>query len=198
MACIIAIASSQSAFAATTASQTVTGRLGASKQIITNGGNLNAVIDPDTGALSTAFTPGFRMTTNTNASQNVRMTSTCNTTTLVQNAFFGDGNTGTTFLVLTNNTVLPTVAAVTDAKAAVPVPATNTNVIAYAINKPADITTDLVYTWDNTNKYYNAALTNKGNTDTLLTVPAAAARPLTYSFDDEAGDYQATVTLSFV
>ncbi len=192
------LACMQGALAATTASQTVTGTLGPVKQIITNGGNIAATIDPTTGSLSTALTPGFRMITNTNLSQNVRMTSTCNTTGGAQNAFFGDGNTGTTFLVLTNSTILPTVAAVTDAKSGGPTPAINAEAIVYAINKPADIPGHLAYTWDNVNKYYNAALTNKINTDTLLTIPAAAPRAGTFSTADSDGAYQATITLSFV
>lgn len=194
---VIAIGT-QSVLAATTASQTITGTLGQRKQVVANGGNIAAIIDPDTGALSAAFTPAFRLTTNTNASQSVRMTSLCSATGGAQNAFFGDGNSTTTFIVLTNNTVLPTVADVNNAKGVTPVPANNPNVIVYAITKPADVPGDLVYTWDNPNQYYNAALTNKGNTDTLLTVPASTPRTDTYSFDDEPGSYQADVTLSFV
>lgn len=192
------LACTQVVFAATTASQTITGTLGAAKQIVTNGGTIAATIDPASGNLSNVLNPGFRMITNTNSSQNVRMTSTCNTTGGMQDAFFGDGNSGTTFIVLTNSTTLPSIAAVTDAKSGGPTPAANAEVIVYAINKPADIAGQLIYTWDNGNQYYNAALTHKINTDTLLTIPAAAPRAGTFSTADTDGAYQATVTLSFV
>lgn len=193
-----ALGASQGAFAATSASQTCTGTLGTMKQVITNGGNIAATIDSDTGTLSAAFTPAFRITTNTNSSQSMLLSSTCNTSTVAQNAFFGDGDAGTTYIVLTNNTVLPTAAAVTDAKATTPVPANNGNVIVYGLTPVSDVECDLDYTWNNTNKNWDAALTNKGNTDTSLTVPAAAPKSLTYSYDDEPGSYQATITLSFV
>jgi len=198
LAGVLSLNAGQGAFAASTASQTVTGTLGQMKTVIANGGNIGSSINPDDGTLTTAFSPAFRLTTNSNAATPVRLTATCNTTTVAQNAFSGDGATGTTFLTLTNNTVLPIIAAVTDAQSASPTPATNADVISYAITKPADVPSQLVYTWDNTNKYYNASLTHKGNTDTSLTVPSALPKPNTYSFDDDAGSYQATVTLSFV
>jgi len=194
----LAISASQGAFAATTASQTVTGTLGAMKQVVTNGGNIAAVIDPDTGTLSLAFTPGFTLTTNTNAAEPLTLTATCNTTTLVQNAFSGDGNPGTTFISLTNNTILPTVAAVTDAKSAAPTPANNADVIAYGVTPPTNIAGQLIYTWDAVNIRWNASLSHKGSTNTALTIPAATPKANTYSFDDDPGNYQATITLSFV
>jgi len=199
---LVALSSSQVAFAngggcSSSASQTITGKLGPLKQVVTNGGNIAAVIDETTGVLSAALTPAFTLTTNTSSPIDVRMTSSCNTTTVPQNAFFGDGNTGSTYLVLTNNTALPTVTAVDDAKAAVPAPAVNANVIAYGITKPADVAGKLVYIWDNPFQYYNASLTNKGGTNTLLNIPGTP-RPLTFSIEDVDGTYQSTITLSFV
>ena len=192
-----ALGTAQGAFAATTASQTCTGTLGQMKKVVDFGGNIGSVINTDTGVLETTFNPTFRMTTNTSNATALILSSTCNTSTVAQNAFVGDGASNTTFLVLTNNTILPTVAAVNDAKAAVPVDTQNPNVIAYPITKPADIATQLAYTW-NAAAYYDASLTHSGNTDTALIVPAAAAKANTYSFDDGPGAYQATVTLSYV
>ena len=194
----LAISASQGAFAATTASQTVTGTLAAMKQVVTNGGNISAVIDPDTGTLSLAFTPGFTLTTNTNASEPLTLTSTCNTTTIAQNAFSGTGVVGATFITLTNNTVLPTIAAVTDAQSGAPTPANNADAISYGVTPPTTIAGQLTYTWDAVNIRWNAALTHKGNTNTALNIPAAAPKANTYSFDDDPGNYQATITLSFV
>lgn len=193
-----ALSASQGAHAATTASQTVTGTLDVCKQVITNGGNIASDIECDTGNLNTAFTPGFRLTTNTNSAQNLQLTALCNTTTIAQNAFFGTGVAGATFITLTNNTVLPTVASVTDAKSGAPTPANNPDVIVYGVTPPSNIAGQLVYTWDNPNQRWNAVLTHKGNTDTAVTVPAAAPKANTYSFDDDPGSYQATITLSYV
>lgn len=195
---IIIVTANKAAFAAcsSSASQTVAGSLPQLKQVVANGGNISATINETTGDLSAALTPAFRLTTNTSAPINVRMTSTCNTTTIVQNAFSGDGGVGTTFLILTNNTVLPTIAAVDDAKGAA-VPAQNANVIAYAITPTALVPAELSYTWDNANQYYNGVLTHKGGTDTLLTTQTAP-KAGTFSIADVDGVYQATIILSFV
>lgn len=195
---VIAFGLSQGAFAATSASQTITGTLAAMKQVVTNGGNITATIDPDTGTLSATFNPGFTITTNTNSAENMTLTALCNTTTIAQNAFSGTGAPGATFITLTNNTVLPTVAAVTDAQSGSPTPASNADVITYGVTPPSNVVGQLVYTWDAVNIRWNAVLTHKGNTNTLLTVPAAAPKTNTFSFDDDPGSYQATVTLSFV
>lgn len=99
---------------------------------------------------------------------------------------------------MTNNTTLPSVAAVNDAKSAVPVPANNPDTIAYTVTPPSNIAGQLAYTWNNGNQDWDVALTHQGNTNTAITVPAAAPRGNTYSFDDSPGNYQATITLSFV
>lgn len=187
---------SPTVFAATTASQTVTGTLGAMKQVVTNGGNVAATIDTDTGNLGTAFTPAFRITTNTNASQALRMTSSINYDGGTEYAIFD--KSGVRYIILTNNTVLPNNLTILDIRAGSPTPANNPNAIAYPVTEPSDIGGQLTYTWDYTNKYWDANLTHKGNTDTSLTIPAGAPMSGTYSADDEPGPYQATITLSFV
>lgn len=199
---VIAIGISQgAAHAASFADQTVIATLGQMKQVVGNGSALSANIDPDTGQLSAAMTPSYTITTNTNGNTNMTLKATCLTTGLPQNAFFGDGSAGGTYIVLTNNTVLPPIGAVSDAKLVTPTPSVNANVIVYSITPPADVGgTQLVYTWQNapTDKYWTAVLHHKGNTNTDITIPIGTPKSLTYSFDDEPGQYEATVTLSFV
>lgn len=199
----IALSAQSGAFAACspTASQTITGTLSQCKCVTTDGGNIAANIDCD-GLLSAAFVPAFQIKTNSAAATNMYLEAKCNTLGgVLVNALSGTGATGGTFISLTNQTGasgIPAAAAVTDAQAAVPVPVTNTNVIAYGVNAPTSTAGILVYTWNVGTRRWDAVLTKKGTTNTALTVPAAAARPLTFSFDDEPGSYQAIVTLSFV
>jgi hypothetical protein len=193
LASIMAIETSKSALAAPTASQTLTATLALLKKVETNGGTTNSTIDPDTGDLVTAFTPGFRIQTNTNAAQTLDLSATCTGGTTKQ-SFFEQG--GTQYITLANTTVIPTDTEIDDAQAATPVDTQNPNVIAYPVTPPSNIPSDLVWGVFGSNKWV-ATLTNKGKTDTSLTVPAGAARPNTYSGDDEVGSYVAIVTLAF-
>lgn len=182
--------------AATSASQTVTATLGTTKSVQTNGGTIASTIDDD-GNLLTSLTPAFLIITNTAASQNMTLTATANVSggTTV-NAFSGNGTTN--YLTLTNNTVLPAAAAVTNAQSASPVVASNANVITYPMTIPTTTTGVISYTWNSTSSLWNIALTNKGNLTQTYTIPTGAAKSGTYSGDDEAGAYKATLTLSFV
>ena len=192
---IVGLNAQNGALAATSASQTLTATLGVLKQVTTNGGTIASTIDPETGNLQTSFTPGFRIRTNTASSQTLDLYATCaGATTPNIQSFFEQG--GTQYITLANTTVVPSDAEVADAQAASPVDTQNANVIAYAVTPPSDIPGDLVWGAFGSNKWV-ATLTNKGNTDTSLTVPAGAARTNTYSGDDEAGSYVAVVTLGF-
>lgn len=203
IASIFALASAQCVFAngsgdVLTATQPVTSTLGPIKKVVTNGGNINATIDETTGALSAALTPAFKLTTNIGDGVPVKLTAESNTTGGVQNALFGTGATGSTFIILTNSTVLPSVIAFNDAAAPAPTPAVNANAIAYPVEKPADVPGQLTYVWDAGNIRWNGNLTHTGDTNTLLTIPATTPRASTFSIEDESGSYQSTVTLSFV
>lgn len=193
---LLAGLSGQNCIAATTASQTCTGTLGIMKQIITNGGGINSTIDVDTGALVTSFSPAFRITTNTNSSQTLHLSSSMNYSGGSDYAIFDNSNIR--YIILTNNNILPDSGAILDIRAGSPTPANNANAIAYQVTEPTNQAGKLTYSWDYTNKYWTGTLTNKGNTDTALTIPAAGAVSGTYSSDDEPGNYQATITLSFV
>lgn len=198
---IIALSSMQGAFAngSSSASQTVVGTLGAVKQVVTNGGNIAATINETTGLLSAALTPGFTLTTNIGSlGTPVALSATANVSGGSTNALSGTGATGGTYIALTNNTVLPTLAAVGDAFSGAPTPAANANVIAYPVNKPDDIPGQLAYSWNAGLERWDGNLTHKGNTDTLLTIPSSTPKANTFSLADVDGSYQATITLSFV
>lgn len=191
---VVLLGLTQSAQAATTASQTCTAVLGSTKSVAANGGNIASTIN-DTGNLVTAFAPAFLITTNNSSSQAMTLQATTTTTTGNVNAFSGDGTTD--YITLSNNTVLPTAAAVTNAQSTSPVVTSNANVITYPITNPTNTTGVITYTWNSSGNYWNINLTNKGNLNTIYTIPAGAAKSGTYSGDDEAGNYQATITLSF-
>jgi hypothetical protein len=192
LASIMAIETSQSALAATTASQTLIATLAAMKKVSTNGGTINSTIDPDTGNLVTSFTPGFRIETNTTAAQTLDLSATCTGAT-VQQAIYD--RAGTRYIVLANTTVVPTDLAIADCKAATPVDTQNANAISYQVTEPTNIA-GLAYVWTAPSKWV-ATLTKKGKTDTSLTVPSGVAAAGTYSGDDEVGSYVAVVTLAF-
>ena len=197
-----ALGASQGAFAACspTASQTLTGTLAQCKCVVIDGGNIAANIDCD-GLLSADFQPKFKITTNKAASTAMYLTAKCNTSGGLVDALSGTGLTGGTFISLANQTGesgIATPGAVLNAQAATPVPATNTNVIAYGVDAPLDQAGILDYTWNAGLARWDAALTKKGETFTYLNVPAAGPKTLTFSYDDEPGSYEAIVTLSFV
>ncbi len=185
--------------AATTASQTITGTLALSRSIVTNGGNLTSVIDPDTGNLNTALTPGFTIKCNSSASQSLTLKATLTDQAgPLVNALYGDGTTNHIILANTAAGSIPTAAAIADIKAGSTDPANNSNAISYTVTTPSNIGGQLTYTWNNPGQYWDATLTHKGNTNTSLTVPIGLPAANTFSADDEVGSYQAVVTLSFV
>lgn len=198
LVCSFTLMSNAYASAQTSGSAVITGNLCAMKQVCVDGGNKSTTIDPGTGALACALNPTFIITTNSSSSMNLTLSAMCNTTGSPVNALSGTGAAGATFISMTNNNTLPTVAAVSNAQSASPTAINNPNVIAYPVTPPSNISGQLAYTWDTTNKRYDAVLTHSGMTATSFVVPAGAPKPSTFSSDDQSGPYQATVTLSFV
>ncbi|MCL5460133.1 hypothetical protein M3M33_15960, partial [Loigolactobacillus coryniformis] len=70
------------------------------KCVAVNGGNINSTINCETGALETAFTPGFRMTTNSGGNKDLDLTIAANTQGGMRNAVFTSGMLH--YVVLTN------------------------------------------------------------------------------------------------
>jgi hypothetical protein len=196
IALIFALNYSSFVLAAQTDSQYFTAPLALTQNVTTNGGNITATINVSTGALSSSFTPGFTMNTNGGAAQSLTMTATANSQGGSQNAIFNISTTK--YIILSNSTVSPPVSSFTDIKSGSPTAANNPNAIAYVINDPATVPARLTVSYNILGKYWDLVLTHNGNTNTSITVPANTPLANTYSFDDEPGNYQATITLSFI
>lgn len=182
--------------AAQTTPQYFTATAPETKSVATNGGNTAATINIDTGVLSTAFTPGFSMTTNSRCPDQLTLFATTTTQSGSQNAIFNIGLLK--YIILTNSTTPPPLSSLTDIKSGSATAVNNPNAIAYPINNPVPTSGQLTVAYNSTNKNWDLVLTHRGTTLTSITVPAGPPLSNTYSADDEAGSYQAIVTLSFI
>lgn len=109
------------------------------------------------------------------------------------NALFQQGTQ--VYVVFSNTTVgkVPTAAAIADCKVASPTASNNANAIAYPISSVA-FTNGGTSTYDATKNQYN--VTVNGGTTIATTTTGTAPYANTYSFADNAGTYQAVVTLT--
>lgn len=180
------------AFAATSATQTLSCTLGAYVNITPdNTAVLSGTIDPDTGNLSNALTSKFDV--QLNSPQTLYLRANANSSTTTEKAFFQNG--ANIYVVLANIGNKPTVAAITDAKAATPVAANNANVIAYNVTGVVMTgATTSAPTYNATSNQYE--ISGLPGTSKATTTIASTAVPTTYSYVDTAGTYQAIVTLS--
>lgn len=186
----------QTSFAATTASQTVTATLPVIKSVTGKNIGLAANIDGDTGALSSTLTPSFTIRTNTTSSQTLYLTALAPYSGGTEQAL-ATSNGLTIALANTDPLNLPTQAAIQNVTGGSPVQANNSNVIGYNFIPQASTTGLALGTWDGTNKRFPYTLTKRGTTSLDNTISTTAIAN-TYSTDyDNAGDYKATVTLSF-
>lgn len=194
----IASCNMQGAFAA---SQFVTATLATSQSItVKSGQSVSTTISNSDGSLGAALTPGF--TVFSNAAATLWMSATVATDTGTnENAFGLQG--GVYYLALGNNTPgdRPTALAVQNALGASPVVVDNYEAIAYALTGVPSSSTGMgAFAWDTTGTggvpQFKSSIVN-ANGDTILTT-VTAARPGTFgAAHDDAGDYQATITLSF-
>lgn len=159
------------------------------------GGTINSTINTDTGALNTALNPAFLLTVNDTKSHNLTITATANTQSGSVNAIFN--NSSVPYIILTNSSYLPTTSAIDDIKTLGPTAANNPNAIAYAITGPAPVSGKLTVSFNTTSNLWNLELKNKGQTKITVTVPAGSPFTNTYSIDDSAGGYTATITVTF-
>ncbi len=177
-----------------TASQTLQATLGTYLDItpVTSGAVTTTTITPDTGALAAALVSKFQVNLNTDSQALYLQATTAGAAGNV-NALFQQG--GQTYLVLANTTTgkVPTAAAIADCKAAAPVAANNANAIAYPI---ASVSLDNsgTATYDATKNQYS--VTANGGTTIATTTTGTAPYSGTYSFQDNAGTYQAIMTLT--
>lgn len=182
-------------FASQTTSQYFIGTMPECNSVTTNGGNLSATINTTSGELSDALTPGFKMTTNTILPKILTITATVKTTGGNVNSIFNIGVSK--YIILGNFSTPPTTLAVNDIRSGSPMALNNANAIAYTINNP-EVSPGLISAYDYDNDRWNLVLTKKGSTKTSITVPAMAPLSQTFDYNDDAGDYQAVITLSFI
>lgn len=177
-----------------TASQTLQATLGTYLDItpVTSGAVTTTTIAPDTGALAAALVSKFQVNLNTDT-QNLFLQATTAGSTGNVNALFQQGSQN--YIVFSNTTTgkQPTAAAIADCKAAAPSAANNANAIAYPI---ASVTLDNTgtATYDATKNQYN--VTVNGGTTIATTTTGTTPYAGTYSFNDNAGTYQAIMTLT--
>jgi len=186
---------SPSANAARTPSCNLNGVAEETKCVCVNGGNINSTINCETGALESAFTPGFRITTNSRGDKELAMTIAANTQSGMTNAVFTSGMLH--YVVLTNADALPPASSVANIRTGTPTATLNSNAIAYNIIDPPNQIGVLQTEYISSGDFWRLHLSKKGPVDTYITVPAALPFTNTYSGDDEAGRYQAVVTLTF-
>lgn len=177
-----------------TASQTLQATLGTYLDItaLTAGAVTTTTIAPDTGNLATALISKFQVNLNTDTQQLYLQGNTTGAAGSV-NALFQQG--GQTYVVFSNTASgkQPTAAAIADCKVAAPTAANNANAIAYPIASVA-LDNSGTATYDTTKNQYN--VTVNGGTTIATTTTGTTPYTNTYSFLDNAGTYQAVMTLT--
>ncbi len=177
-----------------TASQTLQATLGTYLDItpVTSGAVTTTTIAPDTGALAAALVSKFQVNLNTDSQALYLQATTAGAAGNV-NALFQQG--ANTYVVFSNTATgkIPTAAAISDCKAASPAAANNANAIAYPIASVA-LTNSGTSTYDAAKNQYN--ITVNGGTTVATTTTGTTPYTGTYSFQDNAGTYQAIMTLT--
>lgn len=177
-----------------TASQTLQATLGTYLDITaqTSGAVTTTTIAPDTGNLTAALVSKFQVNLNTDSQQLYLQGTTAGAAGNV-NALFQQGSQVYAVFSNTASGKLPTAAAITDCKSASPTAANNANAIAYPIAS-VSLNNGGTATYSPTNNQYN--VTVNGGTTIATTTTGTAPYAGTYSFADNAGTYQAIMTLT--
>lgn len=191
---VMAVEGFSSAWADTSAIQTYAVAVAAVVEVSPAGGNINTTINEDTGALGAAFTPSFQMRSNDSSHKNLTLKVEANTASGLQNAIFNIGSTK--YMIMTSSANPPAVSSLTNIKTG-PTQGGNPNAIAYVVNNPSDDTGNITITYQSTYKNWNLYLRTSRNSRTTLRVPASTPMNNTFDYDDESGNYNAIVTLSF-
>lgn len=158
----------------------------------TSGTTTTTTIIPDTGNLTAALVSKFKINLNTD-SQDLYLQGKTTGAAGDVNALFRQGSQ--TYVVFSNTASgkLPTAAAIADCKTASPTATNNANAIAYPI---ASVSLDNGGTanYDNSKNQYNVDV--NGGTTIATTTTGTTPYANTYSFQDNAGTYQAIMTLT--
>lgn len=158
----------------------------------TSGATTTTTIIPDTGNLTAALVSKFKINLNTD-SQDLYLQGKTTGAAGDVNALFRQGSQ--TYVVFSNTASgkLPTAASIADCKTASPTATNNANAIAYPI---ASVSLDNGGTanYDNSKNQYNIDV--NGGTTIATTTTGTTPYANTYSFQDNAGTYQAIMTLT--
>lgn len=183
-------------------SQTVTASLAGSSTIsVKSGQSVSTTMDGSTGALGAALTPGF--TVFSNQPKTLSLTATVATSASSNVNALGVNSGGTTYyLALGNTTEYPTSGAVSDAISTTDPtdPANNEDVVSYALTGvPSSGTGIGTFAWSTSGgNHFEASIAHAANGNVILTTVTAARGNTFSATTDEAGDYQANITLSFI
>ena len=158
----------------------------------TSGATTTTTIIPDTGNLTAALVSKFKINLNTD-SQDLYLQGKTTGAAGDVNALFRQGSQ--TYVVFSNTASgkLPTAAAIADCKSTSPTATNNANAIASPI---ASVSLDNGGTanYDNSKNQYNVDV--NGGTTIATTTTGTTPYANTYSFQDNAGTYQAIMTLT--
>lgn len=177
-----------------TATQTLQCTLGTYLDITpqTCGAVTTTTITPATGNLTAALVSKFKINLNTD-SQDLFLQGKTTGVAGDVNALFRQGSQ--VYVVFSNTTSgkVPTAAAIADCKTASPTAKNNANAIAYPIAN-VDIDNGGSANYDNSKNQYNVDV--NGGTTIATTTTGTTPYANTYSFQDNAGTYQAIMTLT--
>ncbi len=148
-------------------------------------------IDPETGNLDSGFSSIF--TIRSNAETDLYLTAKADTQNGYEQAFFKKA--GVVYVILTNTEKKPAGSALADIRTGTAIPSNNANAIAYPVSgvEIAGATTVEPQYNDGKNQYEFKV--NPGVTTATTTI-SSSVDSTTYSFDDNAGTYEAHVTLT--
>ncbi len=177
-----------------TASQTLQCTLGTYLDITpqTSGAVTTTTITPDTGNLTAALVSKFKINLNTD-SQDLFLQGKTTGAAGDVNALFRQGSQVYVVFSNTASGKIPTAAAIADCKTASPTATNNANAIAYPIASVA-LDNGGSANYDNTKNQYNVDV--NGGTTIATTTTGTTPYANTYSFQDNAGTYQAIMTLT--
>lgn len=158
----------------------------------TSGAVTTTTITPDTGNLTAALVSKFKINLNTD-SQDLYLQGKTTGAAGDVNALFRQGSQVYVVFSNTASGKVPTAAAIADCKTATPTVTNNANAIAYPI---ASVVLDNggSATYDNSKNQYNVDV--NGGTTIATTTTGTTPYANTYSFQDNAGTYQAIMTLT--
>ena len=158
----------------------------------TSGAVTTTSITPDTGNLAAALVSKFKINLNTD-SQDLFLQGKTTGAAGDVNALFRQGSQVYVVFSNTASGKLPTAAAIADCKTASPTATNNANAIAYPIAS-VNLDNGGSANYDNSKNQYNIDV--NGGTTIATTTTGTTPFSNTYSFQDNAGTYQAIMTLT--